>query len=157
MDTDKCIQRLVRTELESSECAQQKIEEIAQYWAMKEKEAVMNYRCALELNNSVSNKRVQQLYSQDQSQEMIDQAERQATSARQTLENIQRVDEARLSRNSPKYPQTPRVTKRDKYARDDTQVMYGKSHEQITQPVQAIVLILKGINCWKQRLLWYIQ
>ena len=42
----------------------------------------MNYHCALELNKSVSNRRVQQLYSQDQSQEMIDQAERQATSAR---------------------------------------------------------------------------
>ena len=55
---------------------------------MQEKEAAMNYRCMLELNNSVSNKRVQQLYSQDQSQEMIDQAERQANSARQTLENI---------------------------------------------------------------------
>ena len=48
----------------------------------------MNYHRALELNNSVSNKRVQQLYSQDQSQEVIDQAERQASSARQTLENI---------------------------------------------------------------------
>ena len=48
----------------------------------------MNYRHTLELNNSVSNKRVQQLYSQDQSQEMIDEAERQETSARQTLENI---------------------------------------------------------------------
>ena len=58
------------------------------YWAAKEKEAVMNYRCMLELNNSVPNRRVQQLYSQDQSQEMIDQAERQGTSARQTLENI---------------------------------------------------------------------
>ena len=42
----------------------------------------MNYHCALELNNSVSNKRVQQLYSQDQAQEVIDQAERQASSAR---------------------------------------------------------------------------
>ena len=88
MDTDKCIQRLVRTELEGSECAQQKIEKTTQYWAVKEKEAVMNYCCTLELNNSVSNKRVQQLYSQDQSQEMIDEAERQETSARQTLENI---------------------------------------------------------------------
>ena len=80
----------------------------------------MNYRHALELNNSVSNKRVQQLYSQDQSQEVIDQAERQANSARQTLENIQRVDEARLSRNSPKYPRTPRVIERHNHARDDT-------------------------------------
>ena len=99
----------------------------------------MNYRRALELNNSVSNKRVQQLYSQDQSQGMIDQAERQASAARQTLENIRRVDEARLSRNSPKYPSTPRATERHKYARDNAQVMYGESHERITQPVQAIV------------------
>ena len=82
MDTDKCIQRLVRTELEGSEHAQQKIEKTAQYWAMKEKGAAMNYCPVLELSNSVSNRRVQQLYSQDQSQEVIDQAERQATSAR---------------------------------------------------------------------------
>ena len=82
MDTDKCIQRLVRTELKDSERTQQKFEKTAQYWAMKEKEAVMNYHCTLELSKSVSNRRVQQLYSQDQSQEMIDQAERQATSAR---------------------------------------------------------------------------
>ena len=100
----------------------------------------MNYRRALELNNTVSNKRVQQLYSQDQPQEVIDQAERQAGSARQTLENIRRVDEARLSRNSPKHPRTPRATRRHKYyAKDDTQVMYGESQEQMTQPVQAIV------------------
>ena len=79
----------------------------------------MNYCCALELNDSVSNKSVQQLYSQDQSQEMIDQAKRQANSAGQTLDNIQRVDEARLSRNSPKHPRTPRATQRHKYARED--------------------------------------
>ena len=54
----------------------------------QEKKAVMNYHHALELNNTVSNKRVQQLYSQDQPQEVIDQAERQAGSVRQTLENI---------------------------------------------------------------------
>ena len=82
MDTDKCIQRLVRTELEGSEHTRQKIEKTAQYWAVKEKEVAMNNRCTLELNNSVSNKRVQQLYSQDQSQEMIDQAERQVNLAR---------------------------------------------------------------------------
>ena len=82
MDTDKCIQRLVRTELEGSEHAQWKIEKTAQYWAAKEKEAAMKYCRALELNNSVSNKRVQQLYSQDQSQEMIDRAERQENSVR---------------------------------------------------------------------------
>ena len=88
MDTDQCIQKLVRPELESSECTQCKIEETVQYWVAQEKKAAMNYRRALELNNSVSNKRVQQLYSQDQSQEVIDRAERQASSVRQTLENI---------------------------------------------------------------------
>ena len=82
MDTDQCIQKLVRTNQEGSEHAQCKIEETVQYWVAQEKKAVMNYRCALELNNSVSNKRVQQLYSQDQPQEVIDQAERQAGSAR---------------------------------------------------------------------------
>ena len=82
MDTDQCIQRLVRTELEGSDCTQPKIEDTAQYWVMKEKEAVTNYHHAFELNKSVSDKRVQQLYSQDQTQEVIDQAERQATSAR---------------------------------------------------------------------------
>ena len=143
MDTDRCIQKLVRTELEGSECAQWKIENIAQYWAVQKKEAAINYCCMLELNNSVSNKRVQQLYSQDWSQEMIDQAERQANSARRTLENIQRVDEAGLSRNSPKYPRTPRATERHKHARDNTWVTYGELHKQITQLVQAIVP-----NCW---------
>ena len=82
MDTDQCIQRLVRTEPEGSECAQCKIENTAQYWAMKEKEAVTNYCHVLELNKSVSDKRVHQLYSQDQTQEVIDQAERQAASVR---------------------------------------------------------------------------
>ena len=82
MDTDQYIQKLVRTEPEGSECAQCKIENTAQYWVMKEKEAAINYCCILELNKSVSNKRVQQLYSQDQSQDRIDQAERQAASAR---------------------------------------------------------------------------
>ena len=56
--------------------------------AAQEKKAAMNYRRALELNNTVSSKRVQQLYSEDQPQEVIDQAERQAGSARQTLESI---------------------------------------------------------------------
>ena len=82
LDTDQCIQKLVRTEQESSEHTQHKIEETIQYWAAQEKKAVMNYHHALELNNTVSNKRVQQLYSQDQPQEVIDQAERQASSAR---------------------------------------------------------------------------
>ena len=139
MDIDRCIQKLVRTEPEGSECTQCEIEKTVQCWAVQEKEAAMNYRHALELNKSVSNKRVQQLYTQDQSQEMIDQAERQASSARWTLENIQRVDEAGLSRNSPKYPRTPRATERHKYARDNMQVTYGESHEWITQPVQAVV------------------
>ena len=121
MDTDQCIQKLVRTKQESSECSQCRIEETIQYWVAQEKKAAMNYRHALELNNTVSNKRVQQLYSQDQPQEVIDQAERQAGSARQTLENIQRVDKAGLSRNSPKHPRTPRATERHKYyAKDDT-------------------------------------
>ena len=88
MDTDQCIQKLVRTEPESSECTQCKIEETVQYWVAQEKKAAMNYRRMLELNNSVSHKTVQQLYSQDQPQEVIDQAERQASSARRTLENI---------------------------------------------------------------------
>ena len=88
MDTDQCIKRLVRTELGGSDCTQYKFEDTTQYWAMKEKEVAMNYHCVLELNRSVSNKRVQQLCSQDQTQEVIDQAEWQAASARQTLENI---------------------------------------------------------------------
>ena len=91
MDTDQCIQRLVRTEPEGSDCAQCKIEDTTQYWAMKEKEAATNYCRVLELNKWVSHKRVQQLYSQDQTQEVVDQAERQAASAGQTLDNIQRV------------------------------------------------------------------
>ena len=82
MDTDKCIQRLVRSELEGSDCAQQKIEDTTKYWVMKEREAVNNYHRTLELNKAVSNKRVQQLYPQDQAQEEVDQAKRQATLAR---------------------------------------------------------------------------
>ena len=82
MDTDRCIQKLVRTDQEDSERAQCKIEETAQYWVAQEKKAVMNYCRALELNNTVFNKRVQQLYSEDQPQEVIDQAEQQAGSAR---------------------------------------------------------------------------
>ena len=139
MDTDQCIQRLIRTEPEGSDHAQCKIEDTAQYWAMKKKEAANNYCHAVELNKSVSNKRVQQLYYQAQSQEAIDQAEWQAASARQTLENIQRVEEAGLSRNSPNYPGTPRVNDRHRNARNDMRVSYRESHEQITQPVQAIV------------------
>ena len=97
MDTDQCIQKLVRTDQEGSERTQHKIEETVQYWVAKEKKAAMNYHRVLELHNTVSNKRVKQLYSQDQPQEVIDQAEQQAGSARRTLENIQRVDEAGLS------------------------------------------------------------
>ena len=75
MDTDRCIQKLVRTDQEGSERAQRKIGETAQYWVAQEKKAAMNYCRTLELNNTVSNKRVQQLYSEDQLQEVIDQAE----------------------------------------------------------------------------------
>ena len=64
-----------RTNQEGSERAQCKIEETTQYWAAQEKKAVMNYRRALELSNMVSNKRVQQLYLEDQLLEVIDQAE----------------------------------------------------------------------------------
>ena len=56
MDTDQCIQKLVRTDQEGSEHAQRNIEETVQYWVAQEKKAAMNYRCALELNNTVSNK-----------------------------------------------------------------------------------------------------
>ena len=42
-DTDQCIKKLIRTELESSERAQCKIENTSQYWVMKEKEAAINY------------------------------------------------------------------------------------------------------------------
>ena len=82
MDTDQCIQKLVRTDQEGSKCTQRKIEETIQYWVAQEKKAAMNYCHALELNNTVSNKRVQQLYSEDQPQEVIDQAERQVGSVR---------------------------------------------------------------------------
>ena len=79
------------------------------------------------------------MYSEDQPQEVIDQAEQQAGSARRTLESIQRVDEAGLSRTLPKHPRTPRATGRHKYyAKDDTRVLYGEPQEQ-TQLVQAIV------------------
>ena len=44
MDTDWCIQKLVRTEPEGSECTQCKIEDTIQYWAAQEKKAAMNYR-----------------------------------------------------------------------------------------------------------------
>ena len=109
----------MRTEPEGSEWTQHKIENTTQYWVMNKKEAVVNYHHMLELNKSVSDKRVQQLYSQGQSQEMIDQAEGQAASARRTLESIQRVEEVGLSRNSPNYPGIPRVTDRHKHARNN--------------------------------------
>ena len=110
-----------RTNQEGSEHAQRKIETTTQYWAAQEKKAVMNYRHALELNNTVSNKRVRQLYSEDQPQKVFDQAEQQAGSARRTLENIRRVDKAGLSRHSPKHPRKPRAAGRHKYyAKDDT-------------------------------------
>ena len=81
MNTDWCIQRVIKSELEGFDCAQCKIEDTTQYWAMKEKEAVTNYHCTLKLSKSVSDKRVQQLYSQYQ-KEVIDQAKRQVVSAR---------------------------------------------------------------------------
>ena len=37
MDTDRCIQKLVRTEPESSERTQHKIEETIQYWVAQDK------------------------------------------------------------------------------------------------------------------------
>ena len=87
---------------------------------MKEKEVATNYCHTLELSKSVSDKQVQQLYSQDQTQEVIDQAERQVVSARWALDNIQRVEDAGLSRNTPNYPRMPRVNDRHKNARNDT-------------------------------------
>ena len=59
MDTDKCIQRVIRSEPEGSDHIQQKIEDTAKYSVMKEGEAVNNYHCTLELNKAVSDKRVQ--------------------------------------------------------------------------------------------------
>ena len=120
MDTDQCIKKLVRTEPEGSEWTQRKIENTAQDLGNERKRSSVNYHCTLELNISVSDKRVQQLYSQGQSEEMIDQAEGQAASARRTLESIQRVEEAGLSRNSPNYPGTPRVANRHRHARNNT-------------------------------------
>ena len=143
MDTDWCIQRLIRTELEGSEHTQCKIEDTAQYWVMKEKEAATNYHHVLELNKSVSDKRVQQLYSQDQTQEVINPAERLAASARWTLDSIWRLEDAGLSRNSPNYPGTPRVNDRYKNARNDTWVSYRELHEQTTQLVQIILPEIK--------------
>ena len=110
---------------------------------MKEKEAVTNYCCVLELNKSVSDKSVQQLYSQDQTQEVIDQAERQAASARWTLDSIWRVEDTGLTRNSPNYLVMPRVNDRHRNARNDMQVSYRELQEQTTQPVQAIVPEIK--------------
>ena len=98
------------SELEDSNHAQQEIENTAKYWAMKEKEVANNYHCILELNNTVSNRRVQQLYSQNQPQEVIDQAKRQAVSARQDLEGIQRVEDTGLSQK-PKLTQLHWYTK----------------------------------------------
>ena len=43
MDTDQCIQKLVKTDQEGSECTQCKIEETVQYWVAQEKKAAMNY------------------------------------------------------------------------------------------------------------------
>ena len=43
MDTDQCIQKLVRTDQEGSKHTQRKIEETVQYWVAQEKKAAMNY------------------------------------------------------------------------------------------------------------------
>ena len=59
--------------------------------------------------------------------------------ARWALDNIWRVEDAGLSRNSPNYPGTSRVNDGHKNARTETQVSYRESHEQINQPVQVIV------------------
>ena len=48
MDTDQCIQKLVRTDKEGSEQAQRKIEETAQYWVAQEKKAVILPRIGTE-------------------------------------------------------------------------------------------------------------
>ena len=56
MDTDQCIQKLVKTNQEGSEHAQRKIKGTVQYWAAQEKKAEMDYCNTLELNNTVSNK-----------------------------------------------------------------------------------------------------
>ena len=58
MNTDQCIQKLIRTEPEGSEQTQCKIENTTQYWVIKEKEAAINYHHMLKLNKSVSDKRV---------------------------------------------------------------------------------------------------
>ena len=42
MDTDQCIQELVRTDQEGSECTQRKIEETVQYWAVTSMDADPN-------------------------------------------------------------------------------------------------------------------
>ena len=42
MDTDRCIQKLVRTEPEGSEHAQWKIEKTAQYWAAVRSQSPMD-------------------------------------------------------------------------------------------------------------------
>ena len=42
MDTDQCIQRLIRSEPEDSDCAQRKIEDNTQYWAVTSMDADLN-------------------------------------------------------------------------------------------------------------------
>ena len=61
---------------------------------MKEKEVANHYHPILELNKIVSNRRVQQLSPQNQSQEVTDQAKKQAVLARWNLEGIQRAEDA---------------------------------------------------------------
>ena len=75
MDTDQCIQILVRPTKKVLNMLNARLRKPPNIGQHKKKKAAMNYRHALELNNTVSNKRVQQLYSEDQPQEVIDQAE----------------------------------------------------------------------------------
>ena len=74
-------------------------------------------------SSSKVNQRADRLEFVGEFQEMmnkaIDQAKRQAVSARRALENIQRVEDAGLSRNSPNYPGTPRVKDMHKNFRND--------------------------------------
>ena len=55
------------------------------------------------------------------------------------MENIQRVEYAGLSRNSPNYPGTPRVDDRHRNVKNDMWVSYRELHDQTTQLVQVIV------------------
>ena len=66
---------------------------------------------------------------------MIDQAKRQAVSARKALENIQRVEDVGLNGNSPNYPGTPRVNNRHRNAKNDMHVSYRELYKWTTHLV----------------------